>query len=300
MTDRFKIFLFPPFTLKYVGNETDIIHDSGIPYNKILEKVSIVSNTDLTDFNIDGNNFVNNELKNQLITFTISCIFSNILESRSVISNLATGLSMGLYAALYNAKCIRLEDGVLLIKRVHQHLLQITAGKKYAMLNIIGLNITDVSLLIKENQLKCEIVIKNGHVSFIISGEANDIHTLQSIAQEEGALFTNIFPSTIPYHSSYIQAIHSFKNEIIYGIDFKKPSCGLFSPVSGRSISSVNQIKREIIHNLILPVDWMNAMIELNKYHNNIFFECGSGNSLTKISKTIDRNIHICHISEVL
>lgn len=293
MNPENNIFLFPAFVLRYSGKESEVIHSAGIDLSEKLKHISNTCSTDLSNFDFEHNNFLNDELKNQLITYTISCIYADILAFQHIRPAYAAGLSMGLYAALYCGKSIGFEDGVRLIKSVFEKLQTLTDGKNYTMLNIVGLSAQDLIQLISEHSLHCEIVIKNGNHSFIISGETDDIARLQSCALEEGALYTNLFPVSIPYHSSFLYKFREEFAGITGNIEIRDTDCNLLSAVTGKFISDAAQIKLEIIQNLIQPIDWKSSMLHMNKIPGNRFFECGPGNSMTKISKFLDADIHI-------
>lgn len=299
MNPENNIFLFPAFVLRYSGKETEVIRSAGVNLTEKLKLVSEICDIDVSDFDFENNNYLSNELKNQLITYTISCLYADILESHHIRPAYAAGLSMGLYAALYCGKSIGLADGTRLIKTVFEKLQTLTDGKNYTMLNIVGLSAQDLIQIISEHSLHCEIVIKNGNHSFIISGETGDIVKLQSSALEEGALYTNLFPVSVPYHSSYLYHFRDDLAEVTESIEIRSSECNILSAVTGEIISDVKQIKHEIIQNLIQPIDWKSAMLVMNNIPHNRFFECGPGNSMTKISKFLGEEIKIEPIFEL-
>jgi [acyl-carrier-protein] S-malonyltransferase len=281
-------FLFPAFVLKYQGNEMNVINSYGTHFDEKLKQISEICDTNLTDFDITINNYLDNELKNQLITYAFSCVFSDILHSKGIYPNTVAGLSMGVYAALYSGKSISFENGALLIDKIYKLLKQISGNNSFAMMNVVGLSENDLLTLTDAHRLQTEIVIKNGDFSFILSGKKSDTEKLFELVKPEGALYSTIFPVSIPYHSSFLKEFENKGESCFSNIPFSESSTKIYSAVSQKLIHSAGDIQTEIIKNLVQPVNWKNAMQYLNSENGITFYECGPGNSMTKIAGFLD------------
>ena len=288
MNNQTQIFLFPAFVLKYLGNETRLIQNAEIDLKSKLKAVSELCDCHIENFHVNENNFYEQELENQLITYILSCCFSDMLKNKNIQPDINVGLSMGLYAAMYSAGCISFNDGALLIRRVYDAEKNITGFNEFSMLNIIGLSRNDIDELIVQFFLHCEVVIQNGPFSFIISGVKHDIERLQSFACKEGALHTNRFPVKIPYHSSFISLSDNDKNNILKGIHISNPESNLMSSICGELLSDSEDISNEIFRNITQTVHWQSIMEKMNSKHQAVFYECGPGNSLSKIARFIN------------
>jgi len=288
------IFLFPAFVLKYKGNENSIISEAGFCLQERLREVSAATNEDIADFDIAENTYLENELKNQLLTYTISCIYSDILLKKNIQPKGIAALSMGIYAALYSAKSVSFHDGAILIKRVYLVLKDICNNQHYSMLNIIGLNRSDIENIIRAEKLNSEIVIKNNEFAYIVSGETDSISKLQLAATEEGAMHLSKFPVSLPYHSAYLESFIKQTDFVFDNLKVTNSQTPYFSTLKQSYISDAHDIMYEIIQNPIRHINWYKTMIMLHKIHQKSYFhECGPGNSLKKISAMIDKNIII-------
>jgi [acyl-carrier-protein] S-malonyltransferase len=297
MPDRNTCFLFPAFVLKYQGNEMHIINSFGTDFYEKLKQISEICDTNLTDFDITQKNYLDNELKNQLITYVFSCCYSDILHSGNIYPDNVAGLSMGIYAALYSSKSISFEDGALLIDRIYILLQQITKDNSFAMMNVVGLSEDDLLSLTDAHHLQTEIVIRNGNFSFILSGKQSDTEKLNELVRPEGALYSNIFPVSIPYHSSFLRDFERIGESGFSNITIHEPSCKIYSAVSQKFVHSSGDIRSEIIKNLVQPVNWQQAMQKLNTENRTVFYECGPGNSMTKIAGFLDGDYRVKKIS---
>jgi len=294
------VFIFPAFVLKYLGSEVEMLSAHNIDLKEKLKSLSSITGIDITDFNIENNDFINNEIKNQLLTYLISCLVSDVLKEKKIKSDYASGLSMGIYAALYHVGSISFNSGALMILKVYQHIRSLLKGGEFEMISIIGLSRKDLQILITKSKLNCEIVIKNGKYSFIISGNIKDISKIYNLAKNEGALHLNRLPVNTPYHSSYLKNNKESFDKIFSDIEITDSDISYISTIDQREISESNIIKEEIIRNIIYPLDWNNMINRLLKLNAKTLYECGPGESLYKSSKFIKGDFKILTLKQSL
>ncbi|MBS4012785.1 MAG: ACP S-malonyltransferase [Bacteroidetes bacterium] len=289
-------FLFPAFVLKYKGDEVENLQKCGVNFSEKLREVSDIAGIDITSFDIADNNFMENELKNQLVTYLISCLYSDIIKSQKNHPTNISFLSMGIYSALYCAESLTLEEGILLIKRIYEYLFSQVFDKNYKMLAVTGFNRTDIQEIINKEELECEVVIKNNGHSYIIAGRELDISKFYNKAQEEGAMHLNLFPVSIPYHSGFLN-IEELEIGLFDNINIKAPAFKVFSSVDHDYLENIQQIKSAISSNLITNIDWHKTKTTLIKTGYCNFIECGPGDSLKRISKFIDGSFKVFNFS---
>lgn len=292
------IFLFPAFVLKYKGNETSLIHDAGIDLKEKLSHVSALTQTDLTDFDPQNNSFIADELKNQLLTYLLSCVFADILISRQLKPKAMAALSMGLYAALYCGRSLSLSDGALLIHRIYQKAHSLVKEQNHGMLNVIGLAAPELAQLINDHRLNCAAVIKNGDHSYILAGEKDALQQLHVLAEETGAMHLNFLPVQLPYHTQSLSGLSQCKEELFSGLSITSSAFPIWSNRAGTWISQPEDIKNEIIENLYTPIDWQSVMESLNRSGRITFYACGPGNSIQRMARFFVGSLTIKSISD--
>ena len=126
-------FIYPAFVLKYTGKEISILEKNGVRFSEKLLEVSEYTGENLSDFDIENNNFIKDEIKNQYLSYLFSCTFSDMLKDHRFDAAYIAGFSMGIYAALYKAGSIDFKTGVLLIKDVYYTIKDILAGRAFSM-----------------------------------------------------------------------------------------------------------------------------------------------------------------------
>jgi len=285
------IVLFPAFLLKYKGNEISCIDDTKLLYEK-LKLMSSYTNIELQNFDIEHNNYLNKELENQLITYAFSCLYFDKIKNKLPHLFCLNSLSMGIYASLYAANSISFEHGAILITNIYKHLKKYYSEKEFCMLSVIGLNNHEILGVIEDNNLSCEIIIKNSTHSYVLIGDKFDIQFFIRKAQEIGALNQNIIHRGVPYHSKGLSQGLSSVKDIFKDIQLNDASIPIFSSLSLSFIEKQDDLKEEIINNLFTPIDWFAAINSLliKTSNNTVFVECGPGNSIERILRFVDGN----------
>ena len=280
-------FIYPAFVLKYTGKETSILEKNKVPFSEKLAEVSNYTGEDLSDFDIDNNNFLSDELKNQYLYYIFSCAFSDILKENRMDPAYIGGFSMGLYAALYRAGSIDYKTGSLIIKDVFHTIKEILAGSTFSMASVIGFSKEDMeSYLQKFSNIEC--VVQNGAHSFVLSGEAESMGLAMEFFQEEGAIHLSKFSVTCPYHSSVLVPYKSLFEKLLENYEINDTRIPIISFIDNRRVGTSGEVKEEIVKNIVSPLSFYHTLMHLQKQGVNEIIELGPGDSLTKSSKFIE------------
>ena len=94
---------------------------------------------------------------------------------------------------------------------------------------------------------------------------------------------------SVASHSKVMNStIEEFKKELDK-IDFSMPNCDIIQNVNNMAPKNVDDLKKNLLNQLIYPVQWSNTMKSINK-HNGIIIECGPSKVLSGIAKSNDIN----------
>jgi [acyl-carrier-protein] S-malonyltransferase len=280
-----KAILFPAFVREYSGMENTFAHNSLPSFSSSLEFASAITGTDLTSFNFDTNNFLNDELKSQYISYIFSCELADSIKQKIINFDYTTGYSMGIYAMFYYTGSISREDGLRIIKKAYETVLETIPPNTFGMGNIIGLNMADIKTIIQDKEV--EIINVNGSYNFFISGKLYSLLDILEKAKNEGAIHARLLPVGCPYHSKFISnASYSFGN-FIQTLNINTPMIPAISCINQREITDSSGIRTELINNLITPLNWQDTILKMCKKGVDLFYECGAGQSLVKLNKFI-------------
>lgn len=293
------VFLFPAFTIRYKGHETTLLEQYGIDLKKDLAYLSEITQTDLRDFEISQKNYLEEELQNQLMSYYFSCRFYDLLHKNNMNPAIVSGMSMGLYAALYAGGFYSYETGAKIIHKVFRCLQQKFSEKPHKMVAVVGLNAKDLNNIIKNNKVSSTVVIKNSDFSYVLAGLKEELGKLIPIALEEGALSVNMMPTSMPYHLSYVDILEK-DTDFFHGFTFHTARYPLLSSVTQKSISSTEEIKKEVFLNISQPVNWQKSIHTLLDMGYSNFVECGAGDSLKRIAKFINGDFQLLSVKSVL
>jgi [acyl-carrier-protein] S-malonyltransferase len=281
--------IFPAFGSEYTGYEKQFIIDYSKDAKKYFLAASALLEIDFEFVNMTNESVAKDELLSQYITYIYSTIISKILKRGVSITPCCAGYSMGLYAALYHSEAVEFSDGLLLIKKAFELISENLKNEDFSMSGIVGLELKDISNIIKKHSKKVSVININSKNSFAVSGAKNEIKRVMDAARLEGALGVKELPISTPYHTPYISSRikESFKN-YAKSLNIKKPVYQIISNIDQRSIISKDDVIKELADNLTKRQSWHKTMLKLMRLKNKSFFECGPSKSLFKISKFIE------------
>ncbi len=291
--------LFPVFVSEYIGNEKKIISEYSNDFDSLLTSASKIVDCDLSDFNIQTNNFLSDELKSQYIAYIFSCAVSNILKQKNIVPDYVAGYSMGLYGALYHCRSISFDDGLKLIQNAYNIISNSINNEKFGMGIVAGLEYQDIDKIICQNSIDVEIVNTNSSNSYVISGIYSEIDKILFLAKQEGAIHTRLLPVSIPYHSKFLCDAAKKFNNYLKKVHIKPSLYALVSSIDQRIIKTKEDVEKELVRNINSKIYWLNTMLKMINLDVKVFIECGAGKGLYKIGKFIPGDFKIYSINKL-
>jgi malonyl CoA-acyl carrier protein transacylase len=290
--------IFPAFVNEYKGTEALVFALYKNEFNNMLAQASDLLGTELNDFDFQKNNFLENELKSQYISYIFSCAVADILKNQRVTPDFISGYSMGLYSALYYCESVSFAGGLMLIKNAWETISAFTNHGIYGMGMIIGLNEPDITKIIGDDHAM-EICNQNNPYTFVITGFRDAVQRVLVSAKAEGALRTNVLPVSMPYHSHFLKSTaQSFSGKMHDNL-FKPPVYRYISSLNQRIIQTAKDCKGEVVSNLATRMNWYATM----KFHVNqgskLIFECGAGDGLTRNARFINGNFQAIAVTKL-
>ncbi len=270
-----------------MGSEEQLLALFDNNFIDLLENASNFLETDLTGFDFQKNNFLNDELKSQYISYLFSCSVADILKTKKVNSSFVSGYSMGIYAALYYCGSVSFNDGLSMVRGAWDVISAAAGDGSYGMGMIIGLEESDLLKLIG-NAPDVEICNQNNKHTFIISGSLNGVKSVLTSAANEGAMRANAIAVSKPYHSQFLIGTAPEFMRLIEKISFRPPLFKYISAIDQKIIETHDDLRNEVIRNLSSRMNWLKTMSFLTGQGTEIFFECGAGDGLTRNARFIE------------
>jgi len=294
------VFLFPAFAADYRENDATSIPGFFPLFKSLLDRASEEFDPDLRTFDPALNDFPEDGLLNQYITYLQSLTCSILLRREGITPDLVAGYSMGIYAACADTGAVSLKDGLELIRSAHREINGVITEGDFTMGAIIGLDEKDIRDLIAKTRDEAEIVNRNGEFSFVVSGRRKQLLEILSMAREEGAIHVSDLRVDEPYHSVFLTAAQTGFSEFISGVEFRDPSEPLISPIDQGILKSATDLKAEIVRNLYTPFDWYRTNQRMAELGITRFIESSPLRSLTRIAMFFPEKRHYFTASGVL
>jgi len=213
-------------------------------------------------------------------------------------ANFFAGHSLGEYSALASAGVLSFSDTLKILK-IRGKAMQNSVPKGVGgMVAVLGSTISKVENIINENKNKYECYIANDNSlgQIVLSGKKEDLEKM--MLDLKAANIKNIkLPVSAPFHCKLMNKATLVMNEEIAKLNFKEPSNILISNVTGKEISSSDQLKDLLIKQIESRVRWRESVSLMIEKGTNQFIEIGPGKVLSGLIKRIDKNIKVSAIN---
>ena len=104
-------------------------------------------------------------------------------------------------------------------------------------------------------------------------------------------------PVSAPFHCKLMNKATIVMNEEITKLNFKEPKNILISNVTGKEISSANNLKNLLIRQIESRVRWRESVLLMIDKGINQFIEIGPGKVLSGLIRRIDKNVKVSAIN---
>jgi len=201
----------------------------------------------------------------------------------------AAGHSMGQYSAFVATGVLSLEDGIRLVRRRGQLMQSSGSGRDGAMAALIGLPDDRLAELVRAAEVHGTFVVANRNApgQVVVSGERGAIEAGAAIARDLGAKRAIVLPVSVAAHSPLMAEAAVAMRETLADVAFHDPSSPLIANADGRTITTAEGARAELVEHLTAGVDWVGAVERMTAGGVTTFVEIGPGRVLTGLIKRI-------------
>ena len=297
-----RAFLFPGQGAQIVGMGKDIYEKYGIA-RKIYDEASRISGIDIKTLCFEGPEEELNKTENtQIAILTTSLAILEVLKSKNINAEIATGLSLGEYGALIYSGIISFEDGIKLIKQRGYYMANLLPKEEYSMAAVIGLDskkIEEVCEKMRENGKFVVIANYNCSIQTVISGENSAIDEAIEKLGEIGAKRVVKLKTSGPFHTIKLEkAKQEYKKEL-EKIEFNKGKVKVIKNIDGTFYNENDNICEILANHIISPVRFDKTIELMNKEKVDEYIEIGPGKTLTTFVKKDNKLAKTFNISTV-
>lgn len=298
-----RAFLFSGQGAQIVGMGKDI-YERYEEAKKIYKEASKISGIDVEKICFEGPEEELNKTENtQIAILTTSLAILEVLKSRGISADIATGLSLGEYGALIYAGIISFEDGIKLIQKRGYYMGNMLPDKKYSMVAVIGLDSEKIEEVCEEISKENKFVVVanyNCKVQTVISGEETAIDEAMEKLKEIGAKRVIKLNTSGPFHTIKLQKAKEAYEKELENVTFNfSKDIKVIKNIDGNYYTEQDNIKEILANHIVSPVRFDKAITLMQKEKVEEYVEIGPGKTLTGFIKKEDKETNVVNLNNV-
>ncbi len=295
-------FLFPGQGAQNVGMGRDVA-DAHAAAADIFNRANEILGYEISKICFEGpDEKLNSTVYSQPAIFTVSAAILEVIKTRAehIKADVAAGLSLGEYSAIYAAGLISFEDGLKLVQTRGQAMQAAADATEGSMVSIIGLDDEKVRQLCTEagqGQL-LEPVNFNCPGQIVVSGEKAACKRAAEIAEKFGAIKAVELAVAGAFHTAMMKSAAETLEEALNNTRIDEPgSVKILANITGDYYESADHIRQGLVEQLTQPILWQKCMEKLLAEGVADYYEIGPGRVLTGLMKRIHRKTKVNNVS---
>lgn len=275
-------YIFPGQGSQYTGMGKSLYESSSVA-KAIFEQANQLLGFRISDLMFTG---TDEDLKQTEVTQPAVFLHSVIAYSTIAYphADMVAGHSLGEFSALVANKTLLFENALKLVSiraKAMQRACELSPSTMAAVLGLDDAKVVAICAGIEEDT--GEVVVPanfNCPGQLVISGSIKGIETACEKMKAAGAKRALVLPVGGAFHSPLMKPAKEELASAIEATSFDEPICPIYQNVVAKAVTSREEIKRNLINQLIEPVRWtqsVQAMISDGATH---FTEVGPGKVL--------------------
>ncbi len=295
LNKKMQAVIFPGQGAQYAGMGRSL-------YENFLEARDIFSSLDkILGFSLSRKCFQGqeSELKEtsiqQLAILSVSLAAFEVFKGKELKIDYLSGLSLGEYSCLYAAEVLSLEDLVILVRERAKAMQEAAIANPSTMFAVIGLSrqaLEDIAK--KENFYIANI---NSPQQIVVSLDKNKRDDIFAALEAAGARVIELEVSG-GFHSPFMNRAKEYLASVIEGMKFHDAKIPIVSNFTASGHTKAEEIKKNLLEQLISPVLWKDCISFMIKAGVNLFFEVGPSKVLRGLVRKIDRQVEVINIEK--
>ncbi len=299
-------FLFPGQGAQSVGMGADIA-GAFAECSELYDRANDLLGYDLKSICFHGPaEQLNCTSVSQPAIFVTSAAILSVLRSGSVLppikADVAAGLSLGEYTALYAAGALEFDEALLLVQERGRAMHSAADASDGAMVSILGLEADKVQSLCDEVAQGKILQPANFNCpgQIVISGESDACDRAAALAEKYGAMKAVRLKVAGAFHTEMMAPAAETLRKVLEQSRIVVPrEVKVLANVDVLYYDDADMIRSGLVRQLIEPIFWQDCMEKLLAEGVEMFYEIGPGRVLTGLMKRIKRKTSIVNVSSL-
>jgi [acyl-carrier-protein] S-malonyltransferase len=169
------------------------------------------------------------------------------------------------------------------------------------MAAVIGLDEETLSAVCAEVEADGVVGVANANCpgQTVISGELRALQRAMELARERGARRVAQLRISIASHSPLMSRASTQLGDLLTRIPLLAPQIPVVANVTGRAITTVDEVRQELNHHVERPVNWTRSVREMVNAGAGTFVEVGPGEVLSGLIKRISRDVTTMSLADL-
>lgn len=283
-----KAYVFPGQGAQFVGMGKDLYENSE-QAKELFERANEILGFRITDLMFEG---TDEDLRQTKVTQPAIFLHSVILAKtlgKDFQPDMVAGHSLGEFSALVANGALSFEDGLKLVSKramAMQKACEIEPSTMAAVLGLEDDKVEEICMSVDEIVVAANY---NTEGQLVISGSEKGIDTAIEKLTQAGAKRAIKLSVGGAFHSPLMEPAREELASAIENTTFSEPICPVYQNVTGKAVTDINEIKKNLVAQLTAPVRWTQTMKNMLADGAKSYTEVGPGKVLQGLLKKIDR-----------
>lgn len=212
---------------------------------------------------------------------------------------LVAGHSLGQFSAAVAAESLSFSDALKLVLERGRIMAEWAKSRPGGLATVLGLHEQVLAEICErespEGDVGVAVINSPGHT--VVAGELNKLQRVLEHARQRGAKIIRL-PISVPGHIPAMKDAADLLTRKMDEIRFRDPSEPIVSNISGRLLTTAEDVKQELGDQICNAVHWARCVLEMMSRGVSDFIEVGPGQALSKISRRISEQANVLPVEE--
>lgn len=234
----------------------------------------------------------------QAAMVTTSIAMTKVLEERGIRPDVAAGLSLGEYCALYAAGVMSAADAIKTVRQRGILMQEAVPAGIGAMAAVLQMDAAEIERVISGIE-GVQIANYNCPGQIVISGMKEAVESACEKLKEAGAKRTIMLNVSGPFHSDMLAEAGEKLGEVLEAAEIHNPKLPYVANVTAQYITEAEDVKPLLRRQVSSSVRWQQSVETMLADGVDTFIEIGPGKTLSGFMKKIDRTVRVLNIEKL-